>query len=88
MCLAIPGKIIGITDDNSVTRRGKVSFGGLVKEVNLSFVPEAEAGSYVMVHVGFAISQVDEQEAGQVFEYLREMDELSELEDGELEDGE
>ncbi|NIT14360.1 MAG: HypC/HybG/HupF family hydrogenase formation chaperone [Candidatus Dadabacteria bacterium] len=83
MCLAIPGKIIRITDDDPITRRGKVSFGGLVKEVNLSFVPDAQVNNYVMVHVGFAISQVDEKEAEEVFEYLREMDELSELQDGE-----
>ncbi|NIP38573.1 MAG: HypC/HybG/HupF family hydrogenase formation chaperone [Candidatus Dadabacteria bacterium] len=84
MCLAIPGKIVGITDNDPITRRGKVSFGGLVKEVNLSFVPEADVDNYVMVHVGFAISRVDEKEADQVFKYLREMDELSELEDSEL----
>lgn len=79
MCLAVPGKITSITDDDPLTRRGKVSFGGIVKEVNLSFVPEAEIDDYVMVHVGFAISMVDEQEAGKVFEYLKEMDELDEL---------
>lgn len=80
MCLAVPGKITSITDDDPLTRRGKVSFGGIVKEVNLSFVPEADIDDYVMVHVGFAISMVDEQEAGKVFEYLKEMDELDELE--------
>jgi len=80
MCLAVPGKILSITDDNPLTRRGKVSFGGIVREVNLAFVPEVEPDDFVMVHVGFAISQVDEKEANQVFEYLREMDELSELE--------
>lgn len=79
MCLAVPGKITSITDDDPLTRRGKVSFGGIVKEVNLSFVPEADIDDYVMVHVGFAISMVDEQEAGKVFEYLKEMDELDEL---------
>lgn len=60
-------------------RAGKVSFGGIQKEVNLAYVPEAQVGDYVIVHVGFAISRVDEQEAMQVFEYLREMDELQEL---------
>lgn len=79
MCLAVPGKITSITDDDPLTRRGKVSFGGIVKEVNLSFVPEADIDDFVMVHVGFAISMVDEQEAGKVFEYLKEMDELDEL---------
>lgn len=79
MCLAVPGKITSITDDDLLTRRGKVIFGGIVKEVNLSFVPEADIDDYVMVHVGFAISMVDEQEAHKVFEYLKEMDELDEL---------
>lgn len=60
-------------------RAGRVSFGGIQKEVNLAYVPEAQVGDYVIVHVGFAISRVDEQEAMQVFEYLREMDELQEL---------
>jgi len=52
---------------------GKVSFGGIVKEINLSFVPEARVGDYVIVHVGFAISTIDEEEAGRVFEYLRQI---------------
>lgn len=81
MCLAVPGRILNITDDNLLTRRGKVSFGGIVREVNLAFVPEAEADDFVMVHVGFAISQIDESEANKVFEYLKNMDELSEIEE-------
>ena len=60
-------------------RMSKVSFAGITKEVCLAYVPEAEVGDYVIVHVGFAISIVDEEEAGKVFEYLREMDELGEL---------
>ena len=59
---------------------GRVSFGGIVREVSLAYVPEAQVDDYVIVHVGFAISVVDEQEAVEVFEYLREMEELSELE--------
>jgi hydrogenase expression/formation protein HypC len=61
-------------------RTGKVNFGGILKEVNLAYVPEAVPGDYVLVHVGFALSIVDESEANQVFEYLRQMDELAELE--------
>jgi len=80
MCLAVPGRILNITDDNPLTRRGKVSFGGIVREVNLAFVPEAEVNHFVMVHVGFAISQIDEHEANKVFEYLKKIDELSEIE--------
>ena len=82
MCLAIPAKIKSISGEDPLTRSGKVDFGGVLKEVSLAYVPEAQVGDYVIVHVGFALSRVDEQEAKQVFEYLREMEELSELEDG------
>jgi len=79
MCLAIPGKILEITDDGHLTRAGRVSFGGVIKEVILSCVPDAEVGEFVIVHVGVAISKVNESEAKRVFEYLSEMDELAEL---------
>jgi hydrogenase expression/formation protein HypC len=82
MCLAIPGEIISVTGDDPLTRTGRVRFGGIVKAVNLAYVPEATIGDYVIVHVGFAISLVDRQEAARVFEYLREMDELRELDVG------
>jgi hydrogenase expression/formation protein HypC len=81
MCLAIPGKITSISGDDPLMRTGKVDFGGILKEVSLAYVPEATVGDYVIVHVGFALSRVDEAEAQQVFEYLREMQELTELED-------
>ena len=64
-----------------MTRMGKIDFGGVLKEVSLAYVPEAVIGDYVIVHVGFALSRVDEDEAEKVFEYLREMQELSELEE-------
>jgi hydrogenase expression/formation protein HypC len=83
MCLAVPGKITSISGDDPLTRTGKVDFGGILKEVSLAYVPEARIGDYVIVHVGFAISRLDEAEANKVFEYLREMQELSELEDHE-----
>jgi hydrogenase expression/formation protein HypC len=82
MCLAVPGQILSISGDEPLTRTGRVSFGGIVKEVNLAYVPEATVGDYVIVHVGCAISKVDEQEARRVFEYLEQMDELRELEAG------
>jgi hydrogenase expression/formation protein HypC len=82
MCLAIPGKITSATGEEPLSRVGKVDFGGILKEVSLAYVPEAKVGDYVVVHVGFAISVVDENEASQVFEYLRAMDELSELQSG------
>jgi hydrogenase expression/formation protein HypC len=81
MCLAIPGKIASISGDDPLMRTGKVDFGGILKEVSLAYVPEAMVGDYVIVHVGFALSRVDESEAQQVFEYLRQMQELSDLED-------
>ena len=83
MCLAIPGQILSVAGDDDLSRTGRVSFGGVVKEVSLSLVPEAGVGHYVIVHVGVALSKVDEEEARQVFDYLRQMDELAELETGE-----
>jgi hydrogenase expression/formation protein HypC len=80
MCLAVPGKIVSIEGTDPLLRSGRVNFGGIVKEVNLGYTPEAGVGDYVIVHVGFAISTVDEEEARRVFDYLREMDELGELE--------
>ncbi len=79
MCLAIPGKIKSTSGQEEFSRMGKVDFGGITKEVSLAYVPEAQVGDYVIVHVGFAISRVDEKEAQRVFEYLRQMDELQEL---------
>jgi hydrogenase expression/formation protein HypC len=83
MCLAIPGKITSITGDDPLVRMGKIDFGGVLKEASLAYLPEAQVGEYVIVHAGFALSRVDEAEANKVFEYLREMQELAELEEGE-----
>ncbi len=83
MCLAVPGQIQSITGDDPMMRLGKVNFGGIVKEINLAYTPEAKVGDYVVVHVGFALSAVDEAEAQLTFEYLRQIGELSELEDEE-----
>lgn len=78
MCLAVPGKLISTQGEN-LSRMGKVSFGGVLKEVSLAYVPEAQIGDYVIVHVGFALSIVDEAEAERVFSYLETMDDLGEL---------
>jgi hydrogenase expression/formation protein HypC len=83
MCLAVPGRILTIDGDDPMLRSGRVDFAGVVKQVNLAYVPEAKIGDYVLVHVGFAINTVDEAEAHQVFEYLREMGDLAEVEGGE-----
>jgi len=73
MCLAVPGIIMTITSDDPIMRTGRVSFGGIIKEINLAFVPEAVVGNYVLVHAGFAINTIDETEAAKVFEYLEEL---------------
>ena len=78
MCLGIPGKIIGIEDNPLGIRMGKVSFGGIIKEVCLAFTPEAQVGDYVVVHVGFAISRLDEEEAQQTLEMLAELERIAE----------
>ncbi|MFZ1082636.1 MAG: HypC/HybG/HupF family hydrogenase formation chaperone [Candidatus Kryptoniota bacterium] len=79
MCLGVPGKVVTITENEIGMKMGMVNFSGISKEVCLAYVPEAKVGDYVIVHVGFAISIVDEIEARQVFEYLAEIDELKEL---------
>ena len=78
MCLGIPGKITAVEDRGGL-RMGRVDFDGVSKEACLSYVPEAAVGDFVIVHVGFAISRLDEEEARRVFSYLREMDELAQL---------
>ena len=82
MCLAVPGRIVSIEGDDPLLRSGRVDFSGAVKLVNLAYVPEARVGDYVLVHVGFAISTVDEAEARLVFQYLKEMGDLADIEDG------
>ena len=82
MCLAIPGKVESISGSDQLSRVGKVNFGGILKEVSLAYVPEVKVGDYVIVHVGFALSRLDEDEAHKVFEYLKEMEELGGLKEG------
>jgi len=74
MCLAIPGKVIEVHESLDWLRTGKVDFGGVIKEVSLALVPEAVIGDYVIVHVGMALSKIAEEEAQQVFAYLRQME--------------
>jgi hydrogenase expression/formation protein HypC len=78
MCLGIPGRIISIEDNPLGIRMGKVSFGGIVKETCLAFTPEAQVGDYVIVHVGFALSRLDEEEAQQTLEALAELEKIAE----------
>jgi hydrogenase expression/formation protein HypC len=79
MCLAIPGKIVSVSGEETIFRQGKVDFGGIAREVSLAYVPEAQVGDYVIVHAGFALNTLDEKEANQVFEYLQQMGELEEV---------
>ena len=81
MCLGVPGKVLEIEPNPLGMTMGKVSFGGIAKEVCLAYVPEAQAGDYVIVHAGFAISRLDEAEAMEVFELLNQMEELAAAED-------
>jgi hydrogenase expression/formation protein HypC len=79
MCLGVPGKVVEIYENASGMMMGKVEFGEVLKEVCLSYVPEVKVGDYVIVHVGFAISIVDEEEAKTVFDYLKQIGDLRDL---------
>jgi hydrogenase expression/formation protein HypC len=78
MCLAIPGKVLSTFDQHGL-RMAKVQFGGVVREACLEYTPEVQPGQYVLVHVGFALSRVDEAEAERTYQALRELDQLTEL---------
>src|ERR1700691_454940 len=77
MCLAIPGKVVGIADENGL-RMGRVDFGGVIKNVCLDYVPEVVVGDYTIVHVGFALSRIDEKSALETLELFRQMGALDE----------
>ena len=79
MCLGVPGKVVQITRHDLGMQMGRVQFGGIQKEVCLSFLPDIKVGEYVIVHAGFAISQVDEEEAARTLEILKQMGDLAEL---------
>jgi len=84
MCLAIPGKIESLSGEEPMLRVGKVNFGGIVKDVSLACVPDARIGDYVIVHVSFALSKVDEEEARITYKALEDMKQLGELETPEF----
>jgi hydrogenase expression/formation protein HypC len=88
MCLAIPGKIVSIQDsEDPLFRKGKVSFEGVLRNINFAAVPGAKVGQYVLVHVGMALSVIDEEEALKTLEYFKEIDELNnEIENNSLND--
>jgi hydrogenase expression/formation protein HypC len=82
MCLAIPGQLLEIRGDDPLLRTGRVSFSGIIKEVHLAFTPEAKVHDYVLVHVGFAITVIDESEAAKLANTLAELGELEESASG------
>ena len=82
MCLAVPGKIKELRDAGGIAM-GMIDYGGIAREACMAYLPEAKVGEYVLVHAGFAISQVDEDEAARTLALLREMGELADLEEGE-----
>ena len=77
MCLAVPGKILSIDESDPLLRIAKVDFGGVVREISLAYVPEAQVGQYVIVHVGFAISVLDEEEALKTLRTIEEIEDIS-----------
>jgi hydrogenase expression/formation protein HypC len=79
MCLGVPGRVVEIQESPIGITMGHVSFSGVVKEVCLAYLPDVQVGEYVVVHVGFAISKIDEEEAEKVFRFLDSMDELDEI---------
>ena len=89
MCLGIPGKVIEITqpEQQGGLPMGKVQFGGITKDICLAYLPEAAVGDYVLVHVGFAISKIDAEEAAEIFSYIEQIGELSEIGDASDESG-
>lgn len=82
MCLAIPGKLLKVTSHAELAREGIVDFDGIKKSINITFTPEAKPGDYLLVHVGFSISQIDEEAAIRTLGMLRELSELDDLEAG------
>ncbi len=78
MCLAIPGKIVTILGDNSLSRMGQVNFSGIKKEVSLAYLPEAKLNDYVIVHAGFALSIIDEEEARESLNVFHELEKFEE----------
>jgi hydrogenase expression/formation protein HypC len=81
MCLGVPGKVVEMIGESPLGMpMAKVNFGGIIKEACLAYVPEVQVGDYVIVHAGFALSVIDEEEAMEVFEMLKQMQDLADLE--------
>ena len=78
MCLAVPGKLLSVEGEDPAFRVGRVDFCGVKRSVNLAFTPDAEPGDYLLVHVGFALTRVDEEEAHRTYQYLAQIGALNE----------
>lgn len=85
MCLGIPGKVVEMFQRDALPM-GRVNFGGIIKEACLAYTPEAQVGDYVLVHVGFALSRIDEQEAQEIFDYLAAIGEAGAEENAQADD--
>jgi len=81
MCLGIPGKVLEIHTPDAGVPMGKVEFGGIARDICLAYLPEVVVGDWVLVHVGFAISKLDEQEAREIFSYIEQIGELAEADE-------
>lgn len=88
MCLGVPGRVVEVVPNALGIPTGKVDFAGMIKEVCFAYTPDVEVGEYVVVHVGFAISKIDEAEAHRVFQYLKEMGDLEDVAELERPSGE
>jgi hydrogenase expression/formation protein HypC len=85
MCLAIPGKVLSVTEDEFGVKMARAQFGGIVKTVCLEYTPDAAPGDYILVHVGFALGKVDEEQARRTYAALEELGQLDELREAESE---
>jgi hydrogenase expression/formation protein HypC len=81
MCLAVPGKILSVSGQGPLERVARIDYGGIVKDASLACVSEAVVGDYVIVHAGFALTRLDETEARKIFDYLKSMEELGDLQE-------
>ena len=81
MCLAIPGKIVSIDESNKELKMAKVNFGGVMKDICIQWLPDVQVGEYVLAHVGFALNKIDQKDAEETIEILKQMGDLKELEE-------
>lgn len=76
MCLAVPGKIVSIDDSNAELKMAKVSFGGVIKDICIQWLPDVKVGDYVLAHVGFALNKIDQKDAEETIEILKQMGDI------------